>query len=334
MGTEANVREKQREGARVYLLVGSDADQRSRALAEIVDRFVDPDLADWCVARVDGLESTAQEVVDLASTPPFIGERRVVIVRQAEALEPAEALVPYVESPAAFSVLILIAEAIDRRTRLFQAIQKHGRVVVCEAPAAEEMPRVIARMARDLGVDLEPAALSLLVERTGDDAARARSEIEKLALYAGGRGRITLEEADLLVARGQPSLSQYAVFDFVDALAEGQPGAALSRLDELFRCGEPPLLILAMIGRQFRMLLAATAWQGGTARDLAGEMGLKSEYPARKALAQARRWSVDQLAAAIEACAECDGLIKRGMDGRRALEALTVRLAYKIGWAR
>src|SRR5690606_13127029 len=114
---------------------------------------------------------------------------------------------------------------------------------------------------------------------------------EKLSLYAGEGGRVTIEEAEHLVSRGLPTLSQYAIFDFVDALADGKAGMALRRLDELLRCGEPPLLVLAMIGRQFRLLFAAIAWRGGSPKELAKEMGLRSEYPAQKALGQARRWS-------------------------------------------
>ncbi len=316
--------------ASVYLLVGGDVAERSKWVAQIQSRYVDPGFADWCVETVDGLEATGHDVLELVSTPPFIGERRVVIVRSAQGLADEEALVPYAESPAHFSVLVLIADSIDKRKKLYQAIRKHGKVVEFEAPATERLPGVIVRMAEERNFTLDPAALSLVVERSGDDMNRVKGEIEKLSLYAGDGGRISLKEADLLVSRGQPTLGQYAIFDFVDALAEGQVGVALRRLDELLRCGEPPLLVLTMIGRQFRLLLAAIAWQGGPPSELAKAMGLRSEYPARKALGQARRWKVDQVARALEACSECDVLMKRGMDGRRALEALTVRLACRI----
>jgi len=311
-------------------LTGSDRAELAKALERIKSGLIDPELAEWCVAYVDGAEATGSDVLELVSTPPFIGDRRVVVVRSAEALDGAEALVPYVESPAPFSALILIASNVDKRTKLYQAVSRYGTVVACEAPPAEELPAAVARMAREKGFELEPAALALLVERAGDDMNRVESELEKLALYAGGGGAVSLEVADLVVSRGMPTLGQYAVFDFVDAIASGDGALALKRLDELLRCGEPPLVVLAMIARQLRLLLGAIAWQGSPPSVLAREMGLRSEFPAKKALGQARRWSADRLLQALEACADADASLKRGADGRRALEALTVRLACTL----
>lgn len=320
----------QERAASVYLLVGSDVTERSHALTRLQSRFVDPKLAEWCVISVDGTDATGSDVLDMVSTPPFIGDRRVVIVRSAQALVDEEALAAYVESPADFSVLVLVADAVDKRRKLYQLIKKHGIVMEFETPAAEQMPAIVARMAKERHVALDPAAAALLSVRAGDDMSRVRSELEKLALYAGDGGRVTLEEADRLVARGLPTLGQYAIFDFVDALAEGNGALALRRLDELLRCGEPALIVLTMIARQFRLLLAALAWQGGSPKALAKEMGLRSEYPAKKAFGQARRWSHREVTDALDACAACDAAMKRGVDGRRALEALTIRLACRI----
>src|SRR5690606_9371797 len=97
------------------------------------------------------------------------------------------------------------------------------------------------------------------------------------------------------------------------------PRSTLFPYTTLFRSG--------MIARQFRLLLAGLAWQGQRPEVLARTLALKSTYPAKKALAQARGWTLEQAASALEACAQCDAQLKRGADGRLALELLTVKLA-------
>src|SRR5690606_5912467 len=112
-----------------YLVVGADAPRRHQAVRLLEEALCPPDVREWCLVKVDGEEASGAEVRDLVSTPPFLGERRVVVVKDAEKLADAEALVPYVEDPPGFSVLILAAESVDRRQRLLRAIEKHGLVL-------------------------------------------------------------------------------------------------------------------------------------------------------------------------------------------------------------
>ena len=312
-----------------YLVLGADEGYKQRAVEAILAHYSDPALRDWNTERVDAAERDGAAVADLVATAPMLGERRIVVVSNVEKLAAEEALLPFVEAPPGFSVLVLVGNELEKRRRLYAAAKRHGRVFEFEAPKGTALAERARALARAAGVELEPAAARLVVERIGDDSAQIEREVEKLVTYAGPGGRIGTAEAEALVSFGDPELGPYAVFEFVDALAAGDGTGALAKLDGLLKGGAVPLVVLTMIARQFRLLYAAIAWDGSAPEDAAKALGAKSTFPIRKAFQQARRWKADEIVAALEACATCDEAMKRGMEGRQALEALTVALAWR-----
>jgi len=310
-----------------YLVTGADALRREQAVRLLEEALCPPSMQEWCLVRVDATESSGAEVLDLVSTPPFLGERRLVVVKAADQLAGDEVLLDHVVHPPAFSTLVLVAESFDRRRKLFEAIQRHGRVLEYGAPSEErDLLQRIGEMARQLGVHLDRSALSALLARVGDDLLRAERELAKLALFAGGEKPVGEDAVQAVVAEAPPTLGQWAVFDYVDALSEGRGALALERLQKLLAAGESPLVVLAIIARQFRLLLAGLAWRGERPEALAQVLSMRSAYPVKKAMAQARGWSLPQIALALEECAHCDALLKRGADGQRTLELLTIKL--------
>lgn len=312
-----------------YLILGSDQAGKARAVDEIVARLCEPEYRAWNTERVDGAECDGAALFDLVSTAPMLGDRRVVIVTGAEKLRGEEALLPFIAQPPGFSVLILVGDSLDKRSRLYTAVKRHGCVVEFDVPRGEAMARRAQALAEAAGLVLEPGVAALVAQRVGEDAARLEQEVEKLAVYAGGDGKVDLAAAERLVGYGDPQLGEYALFDYVDAVAEGKVAAALEQLHALLGAGKAPLLILTMIARQLRLLMAAHAWQRSDPKEAAGALGLKSAFPLKKAYDQARRWTLAEIVAALEVCAAWDEAMKRGVDGRHALELLTVTLARR-----
>lgn len=314
-----------------YLVTGSDVPRREQAVRLLEEALCAREMQQWGLVKVDAEETDGFAVFDLVSTPPFLGERRVVVVKSAERLADDEALVPFVQDPPGFSTLILVAGAVDKRKKLYQAIQKHGLVLEYEAPKDVDLERRVQEVARGLGLRLEREAVAALVEKAGGDLERIGRELEKLAHFAGPGGVVGRDEVEALAGESPPVLGPYALFEYVDALTEGAGSVAMERLGRLIAAGQPPLVVLAMIARQFRLLLAAVAWKGERPEVMAGALGMKSSYPAKKAMGQAGNWPLVRIIEALEACAECDALMKRGVDGRRALEILTVKLVTGRG---
>src|SRR5436190_10824235 len=215
LATPAKVRE-QIEAAQpdsIYLLVGEDEVEKS-ALAAEFSALVDEGLRAFNVERIHAGEMTTGErlaegvagLVAAARTFPMMSPRRVVVVSQADAL-----LVPKRESEAAaralseleallneperMTVLVFVAGALDRRSRLFKLLLKQATVVECGAIADQaDAERWVRNRVVAGGAQIDAAAARLLAQRAGLDVQRLRGDVDRLLLYTLGRKSITVDD--------------------------------------------------------------------------------------------------------------------------------------------
>ena len=105
----------------------------------------------------------------------------------------------------------------------------------------------------------------------------------------------TVDELCVLTADTPP-------WDLTDALGERRPADALRALGRLLDGpdGDVPRWVPS-VARHLRQLAVAqhVSEQGGGPKDIARELGLRSEFVARKLSRQSTRWSPEQLSAAI-----------------------------------
>lgn len=251
----------------IHLLWGDDEAARTRAVDALAGELVDPAWAAINLSRLDGNEpEQAARALEEARTPPFGAGARVVLVQRspfcnqcpaelADRLEATLELIP----PSCHLLLINPAKP-DGRLRTTKTLQK----LVKAGQASERsfpLPAVwdgagqvelVARTARELGLQLQPAAVEALSAAVGNDSARLAGELEKLSLYAGGpqggNGEpITLAAVQALV--GGHSTTALAVGD---ALLTGQAAEAIALVDDLLAAGEPALRIVATLSGQIR----------------------------------------------------------------------------------
>ena len=173
--------------------------------------------------------------------------------------------------------LILTAETVDKRQRLFTFIKKHGMVIDCSvatgaSSAAQKEQKEVLRemMAKTLGEfdkTIEPRALELFFDRVGFHPVAVVTECEKLALYVGDRQRITCQDLEEMVGRNRED----ALFELTDAFGKRDLGRVLAILNRLQDSGVHGLAILATMRNYVRkqliyrslQLCSPPAWQRG-----------------------------------------------------------------------
>ena len=193
-----------------------------------------------------------------------------------------------------------------------------GSVLAYDLPGSEGQREWLRKQASRAGADLDGSALTRLLELAGDDAQALASEVEKLGLWSRGE-TITAEHVDelcVLTADTPP-------WDLTDALGDRRPADALRVLGRLLDGpdGDVPRWVPS-IARHLRQLAVAqhVSEQGGGPKDIARELGLRSEFVARKLSRQSARWSPEQLSAAIVRIA-----VGRARDARRRRAARSLR---------
>ncbi|WP_273887047.1 DNA polymerase III subunit delta [Rubrobacter naiadicus] len=298
----------------VYLLLGDDEERKRRGV-ERLRRGRD-------AVVLDAGASSPEEAVSACNSYPLFGEGSFVVVRGVDAWNAAQkdVITRYLEDPAGEADLVLLARKLGARERLRAAVEKVGEVHEFEQPTGRALARWAARRAKELGAELPEDVAAELARRCSEDKLRMIPELEKLALYREG-GRIGREDLDALC----PPDVQSNIFAFVDALAEGRRRRALEALARLFATGEPPLRVVYMMRRQFRLVGRALALvgEGAAPRELAGQLGVPP-FVARKLAEQARNLDPAGVERALSVLLALEG----GLKGRSDLEArLQVELA-------
>ncbi len=314
----------------VYLFYGDEVYLRDLAVSRFKDFCTGSDNSGLNYDPVDGETATPADIAARAEILPFLTGKRLVVVKnpsffksskksvkgdpEGDAEPPAPGklrpLLDYLKDPLESTCLIFnTGEPVDRRKKLFQAIQKSGRAINFTLLKREELLRWLDQRAREAGKNFAAGAREALLDTAGLSLQRLVLEIDKLFCYTAGREVIKLEDVRIVCP---PGLEE-DIFAVVDAMGNRRYGKALDGIKDMLAAKEPPPKILAMIARQFRLLLQAHDLLGRGLKTRDVQAGLKLHpYVAQKVVAQCRNFSRDSLVCAVESLSELDAAIKTG----------------------
>jgi DNA polymerase-3 subunit delta len=292
-------------GGAAWLVDGDDA----ALVAEEVRRLVgslagdDPGLT---VEDFWGEELDLDAVVLACETPPFLADRRVVVLRDAGRYPTEElaALLTYLDNPLPTTSLIIAGGGGKLSSKLIAAVKKVGHVVAT-GPGRDAKGWLEARLRR-APIQFEPAARVELASHLGEDLGRLPALLDVLVATYGEGAR--LSPADLAPCLGEAG--GVAPWDLTDAIDKGDTAAALDALHRLLGAGDRhPLVVLAILHRHVAAMLqldGAGITSEAQAAELLGIAKGRSTFPARKALSGARKWGSDGIARAIHLLADAD----------------------------
>lgn len=337
--------------ATVVFIGGNEDALRRKALTALLDEVGSgPDDFDFESFLADSREPSAW--LGAASTSPFLGDHRTVIVRHVlRAEEAMDAAALKALPPTARLVLVADDEPGDEnkqrrlatvRKHWETAVEKSGGVVVRADADAKTLRGALRDEAKSRGKSLTPTAADVLVEMTGASFSRATDELEKLLLFVGEGDEIREADVRLVTTASR----EWNVFSMIDAAVGGQPSEALRQLRILIgsatRAEEAgQRSILPMLSRQFRLLWQARACiEAGASPDRAPEE-VRGAFLARPNLAQERPWpqgkamdvarslSYAQIGACLREVALADARLKGQLPGFSGLDTLE-RLLLRI----
>jgi DNA polymerase III subunit delta len=287
----------------VYLLLGDDEERKVRGLEKL--------RKGRAVEAYDAAETSPETVASACNSHSLFGDGPFVLVRNLDAWNAAQKarILDYLQNPSPEADLIMLGEKLGVREKLLAAVKKTGEVHNFKQPTGTALAKWAVGHAKKLDLELPADVAGELVARCSDDKVRVIGEIEKLALYA--EGMATLEDLEALV---RPDL-QSNIFRFVDALGAGGRSEALELLAALLAAGEPPLRIVYMVRRQFRLLAGARSlFEGGASHsEVASEIKVPP-FVAKKLEEQARRMDEGDLERALALTLDLEGGLKGGSD--------------------
>jgi DNA polymerase III subunit delta len=315
----------------VWLVTGDDASLVTEAVAGVVSELVGKAERSLVLEDFSGEELELGAVVDACQTPPFLADRRVVVVRDAGRFtaDQLQRLVSYLEHPMPTTKLVVAGGGGQLPSRFVTALKQSPvvKVISTDVSSREAHGWVTDRLAH-APVRLAPAAAALVEAHLGEDLSRLSSLLAVLETAYGPGARIGPNE--LAPYLGQAG--SVPPWDLTDAIDRGDPDQALQLLHRLTDAGgRHPLVVLAILQRHFGNILRAQSPSITSEAQAAEAIGIpkgRSTFPARKALDAARRLGPAGSGDAIIALADAELALKGKLDwdGELVLEVLVARL--------
>jgi DNA polymerase-3 subunit delta len=320
------------------LLLGDEPYLRDECRAQLIDKYVVEAARTWALSRFSADRGEVQAAIDQAQTLPMLSPRQLVFLEDAEAIEKlaekareqvVQSLEAYLENPAPFTTLVIEASNLDQRMRLAKLLA--DKALLVEVSLADNMDERMAAaaglakaLAKQWGVEFEKGAAEDLAEFVSGDLMRLKTEVTKLATYAGDRKGLRREDISALVI----SEKSATIWEVADLLATRQPAQALEFFDRLLREGEEPVMMIGGMAWMYRKLVEASELRGvSNGWQAARALGMRPEQ-AELALQCARRISRERLLDGLRALREADDRLKSGTrDVRAVMEFLVWRLS-------
>jgi DNA polymerase-3 subunit delta len=295
------------------LLHGENRYLLRRELDMLKKRFLAAE-GDFNLNILNGNETDEKAIIVACETPPFLGSKRLVIVRDWDFKKSAALLAKFIAELPEHCTLIITSKKADARTTLFKALKKSGQIKEFSALKPAEFKKWLRDEVQKQEIQIDATALDQLATFTLGDCEAAINELAKLKIYADGE-KITRTDVETLV---HPDLHT-SVFRLTDAIGERQHAAALASLQDLVSRGENLIQIFFMIVRQFRILLQLQALsnQRLSQFEIARELKLHP-FVVQNSMQQVRNFSEQELREAHKKLLTIDTAVKTGKVGYSA----------------
>ena len=301
---------KSHEFNNLYLLYGEESYLRKQYRDNLKNALI-PESDTMNCSIFSGKDININEVVDIVGTMPFFAEKRVVIIENSGWLKNAnERAIELVKNIPDTTYVVFEEEEVDKRGKMFKAITANGYAACCEMQDEATLKKWIMGLLKKENKMITADALNILLDRTGTNMENIRREVEKLVCYKYYDEGITASDVEELCI----VQVQNKIFDMVEAVAQKNQKVALDLYYDLLALKEAPMKTLALIARQFNMLLQVKEMKqkGYSEQNIASQTGLNAYFLKKKYIPQASQFKLHQLEDALNACVEAEENVKTG----------------------
>ena len=285
----------------IFFLFGNDEFAITRKLKEFEADFTDPTSADMNTARLDARSMDENDLNNALNAMPFLAKRRLVLLQNPSSKynNPSvrKKFLEFIEKAPETTRLVMYESVEPKEAEkhwLVKWAEKDSKLIQTRAfmlPRLKDMAGWMINETKNQGGKIDPRAAEMLKDMVGVDTRQAGMEIAKLLAYVNWARPITAQDVEAVCV----VTSQQSVFDFVDALANGNGKSAQHLLHRLLE-SEDEFSLWGMVIRQFRLLIQAREILDGRGNqtDVARALGVHP-FVAEKTTQQAARFSIESL---------------------------------------
>lgn len=326
---------KENNPQRLYIFHGEEVFLLNHYLQQLKKLLIDDLTESFNYHKLNNENFDIQTFADAVENLPMMAESTMVQVDDIDLFKLNEAdrnkIAEILDDIPDYCTVVFTYETVvwhpDKRQKKFYAVLEDNATVV--EFAKQDQRDLVAWITRHFLANQKRISTDLcvyLIEITGGTMTALSGEIKKICAYSGAE-IICRADIDAVV---EPVLDA-VVYQMTDYLGQKQYAQALEKLRQLLKMQEEPISILGAIGGHLRRIgMARTLIDQGKPYGELMSMYRLSDYPARKLMDSAKRFSPEFCKRASELVLETDYRMKTSFDEKeRLLEMLLLRLAQE-----
>ena len=326
---------RKRDIAPVYILMGEEEYFIDSIVSLLKENVVDPSERDFNCFSFYGAEADIETVANTARQFPLMSERRLVILKEAQAMDRAKAqldkLAPYLEHPVGTTVLVIAykGDKLAATSALLKAAAKSETVVFRSERVKEyNIASFVHDYCSSIGIRIDDKAIAMLTELQGTELKKIFSEIDKIVVAENGNVNVINPE---IVGRHTGFSKDFNNFELTSALAVKDYNKAMTIVDYFSRSPRqhPAMMSVALIFSFFSKLVIAECLKDKSDASIMSALNAKSEYAIREVKTAMRFYSLRQSAACISAIRDFDTQSK-GIGSNKNEFDLLKELVFKL----
>ncbi|MCI8663789.1 MAG: DNA polymerase III subunit delta [Hungatella sp.] len=307
----------------VYLLFGEEAFLKKSYKNQMKQAIVGDDTMNFHQFEGKGLD--LREIISLADTMPFFGERRLILMEDTGLFKNAgaESLLEYLPEMSGTTCLLFVESEVDKRNKLYKKVKSLGYAAEMARQDGRQLSSWAGGILAREGKKITGRTMELFLSKTGDDMENIRMELEKLVSYTMGRDVITDQDVEEICTTRVVN----KIFEMVSAISGRKTRQAMELYEDLLTLKEPPMRILFLIGRQFNQILQVKELmnQGMDRGSIASSLKMQP-FVVGKVMPQARTFSREQILSYVNLCVDAEESVKTGrLNERLAVELLITK---------
>jgi len=275
---------KARKFRPLYYLMGDEPYYIDKISDWIAENVLKPEECDFDLTILFGSDVTASQVADTARRFPMMGERQVVIVKEAQNIKSVEPLEKYLKNPNPTTILVMChknGKLDGRRQAYVKAIREAGVLFESQKLKEKDLPAFIERFLQARGASVDPKSTQMIAEAIGADLGRLTSELDKVLLSLPEQDRRVTPQ----VVEEQIGISkEYNAFELRDAIVNRnvlKANRIIKYFDDNPKAGSIYSLLPILFNYFQNLMIAYYCPQRGSQEALAQWLDMKSPWAAR-----------------------------------------------------
>lgn len=142
-----------------------------------------------------GKDTTVEQIISIAKQFPIMGEKSIVIVKEAQHLKKIEGLESYLNNPVASTLLVICYKnkTLDKRKRITKELKQKAVLFESKKLYDNQIPSWIQQYLQEFEYNINPKATQLLAEFLGTNLSNISNELDKLMISIPKEVTITSE---------------------------------------------------------------------------------------------------------------------------------------------